>query len=92
MKQKTTMIEKARKLKAAALVAGVLVPGTGIPTILHNLSQIYMACDVYWHPVRAEALVSMFAPNGDVDVVDDNRDTKKEDDGGDLNGGSQEES
>ena len=69
--KKKTMLKKARAYKTAGLIAGILIPGTGVATILNNMSQIYMACDVYWHPTRAEGLVAIFAPNGDDDLTND---------------------
>lgn len=67
--KKTTMLQKATILKRVALVSSVLLPGTGIATVCHGLSQIYQTCDIYWHPTRAEFLVSVFAPNGDLDAT-----------------------
>ena len=84
--KKKTMQQKATTFKRAALVAGILLPGTGIATICHNLSQIYMVCDTYWNPSKMEGLVSIFASYGDEKVtkqVDDNSDKKEEDNGND---------
>lgn len=94
--KKKTMLEKAKAYKKAAFVAGVLIPGTGVATILNNMSQIYMACDVYWHPARAEGLVTIFAPNGDDNLTmnktsvtkNDTENNKKNDDGSSQEGES----
>ena len=93
--KKKTMLEKARAYKAAGLIAGILIPGTGVATLCHNMSQIYMACDAYWHPTRAEGLVAIFAPNGDDNLTADKsvakndiENNKKNDDGSSQEGES----
>ena len=93
--KKKTMLEKAKAYKTAGLIAGILIPGTGVATILNNMSQIYMACDVYWHPARAEGLVTIFAPNGDNNLTNkksvaknDTENNKKNDDGSSQEGES----
>ena len=40
--KKKTMLEKAKAYKTAGLIAGILIPGTGVATILNNMSLLQL--------------------------------------------------